>query len=102
MRNVYRARRDALVEALETSAGDVMELGNTDAGLHLVTYLPEDVDDREVVRRAERKGMYPQPLSTCYAGDTARSGLLLGFGGSDEKTLISGVRALSALVRTMR
>jgi len=102
MRNVYRARRDALVQALETSATDVMQLGNTDAGLHLVTYLPEDVDDREVVRRAERKGMYPQPLSTCYAGDTARSGLLLGFGGSDEKTLISGVRALSALVRTMR
>lgn len=102
MRNVYRARRDALVEALETSADDVMRLGNTDAGMHLVIYLPEDVDDREVVRRAARQGMYPQPLSTCYAGDTARTGLLLGFGGSDETTLISGVRALSALIRTLR
>jgi GntR family transcriptional regulator / MocR family aminotransferase len=102
MRNVYRARRDALVQALETSAEDVMQLGNTDAGLHLVTYLPEDVDDREVVRRAERQGMYPRPLSTCYAGDSARTGLLLGFGGSDESTLASGVHALSALVRTLR
>jgi GntR family transcriptional regulator/MocR family aminotransferase len=70
--------------------------------MHLVIYLPEDVDDREVVRRAARQGMYPQPLSTCYAGDTARTGLLLGFGGSDETTLISGVRALSALIRTLR
>jgi GntR family transcriptional regulator/MocR family aminotransferase len=102
MRNVYRARRNALVEALETSADDVMQPGNTDAGLHLVTYLPDDVDDREVVRRAERQGMYPRPLSTCYAGDTARTGLLLGFGGSDETTLISGVCALSALVRALR
>jgi GntR family transcriptional regulator / MocR family aminotransferase len=102
MRNVYRARRDALVEALETSAGDVMQLGNSDAGLHLVVSLPEDVDDREVVRRAERQGMYPRPLSTCYAGGSARRGLLLGFGGSDESTLVAGVRALSALVRTFR
>jgi GntR family transcriptional regulator / MocR family aminotransferase len=102
MRDVYRARRDALVEALETRADDVMRLGNTDAGLHLVAYLPEDVDDREVVRRAERQGMSPRPLSTCYAGDTARTGLLLGFGGSDETTLVSGVRALSALIRTLR
>lgn len=102
MRNVYRARRDALVEAVETSADDVLQLGGTDAGLHLVTYLPDDVDDREVVRRAERQGMYPRPLSTCYAGDTARTGLLLGFGGSDETALISGVRALGALVRALR
>ncbi len=102
MRNVYRARRDALVEALETSAGDVMQLGNTDAGLHLVISLPKDVDDREVARRAALQGMHPWPLSSCYAGDTAQTGLLLGFGGSDETTLASSVRALSALVRTLR
>ena len=64
--------------------------------------LPEDVDDREVARRAAQQGMHPWPLSSCYVGDTARTGLLLGFGGSDETTLISGVRALSGLVRTLR
>jgi DNA-binding transcriptional MocR family regulator len=43
--------------------------------------------------------LYPASLSALYAGTPARSGLILGFGGSDEQTLAEGVRTLAGLIR---
>ena len=84
MRAIYRARRDTLVTALSASASDVLSVGVTDAGLHLVAFLLPGIDDVEVVRRARLRGMFPTALSTCYVTSAARSGLLLGFAGSSE------------------
>jgi GntR family transcriptional regulator/MocR family aminotransferase len=102
MKTLYRARRDALVDALQLFAADVLTVGNVEAGLQLVAYLADDVDDREVVRLAARHQLMPWSLSECYAGEGARRGLLLGFGGSDEASLAAGVRELAALIRTMQ
>jgi GntR family transcriptional regulator/MocR family aminotransferase len=100
MREVYLSRRNALIEAIETHAADLLTIGNTDAGLHLVAFLPDDVDDEAVVRHAARRGIFPLALSRCYARQTARRGLILGFGGADEAHLTSAVQALSDILRT--
>jgi GntR family transcriptional regulator/MocR family aminotransferase len=99
MRAVYMARRDALLEALQEDAADVLTVGNTDAGLHVAAFLREGVDDHEVVRRARSRGLFPSALSSCYMGSGERSGLLIGFGGSDEVVLTSAVRTLAQLIR---
>jgi GntR family transcriptional regulator / MocR family aminotransferase len=99
MRSVYLARRNALITAICDHAADLLTLGNTDAGLCLVAYLPDDIDDRDVVRRAARQGLYPQPLSPCYNGGDVRNGLILGFGGSDEYALTSAVCELAEVIR---
>jgi GntR family transcriptional regulator / MocR family aminotransferase len=102
MRSLYQARRDVLVHALETRAGDVLTAGNTDAGLHLVAFLPPGVDDLEVVRRAALRGLFPSALSRRYATSAARSGLLLGFGASTEDVLTDAVDDLADVIRGMR
>jgi GntR family transcriptional regulator/MocR family aminotransferase len=99
MREVYLSRRNALVHAIEQYAGDVLTIGNTDAGLHLVVFLADEIDDQEVVRLAARRGIFPQALSRCYARQTSRRGLILGFGGSDEPQLTGAVQALAGLLR---
>jgi GntR family transcriptional regulator / MocR family aminotransferase len=101
MRSVYRSRRDSLVTAIAETAADVLTIGNTDAGLHLVAFLPDGVDDQEVVRRASAHGMFPTALSSCYVSSTGRSGLLLGFAGSDEAHIALAVRDLADLIRNM-
>jgi GntR family transcriptional regulator/MocR family aminotransferase len=100
MRGVYLARRDALLTALHEHAADVLVPGNSDAGLHVVAFLPDGVDDREIVRRAAERGLYPQALSTRYAGCTSRQGLILGFGGSPECVFPGAVRTLAELIRS--
>jgi GntR family transcriptional regulator/MocR family aminotransferase len=99
MRAVYLVRRDAMIEAIEHHAGDVLTVGNADAGLHLVAFLPNGVDDKAVARAAARLGMFPTALSTCYAQGASRPGLIIGFGGLDECALAGAVRRLADVIR---
>lgn len=99
MRTIYLARRNALITAIREHADDVLILGNTDAGLHLVTFLPTGIDDQQVVRLAKDQGMYPSALSTHYVTSAARTGLVLGFGGSDECALARAVKGLADIIR---
>src|SRR6266542_1653008 len=89
MRKIYLVRRNALLASLRRYARGVLAIGNADAGLHLPVFLRPGVDDREVVRVAKGRGINAMALSDCYMGGPPRSGLILGFGGADER-LIDG------------
>jgi len=100
MRAVYLDRRNALLAGLAEHCGDVLTVHNADAGLHVATLLPDGVDDTEVVARMAAARLTAIPLSSCYAAEPRRAGLLLGFGGSDEATLTAATRTLGELLRT--
>lgn len=102
MRAVYPRRRQALLDGLARDCDGVLAVLNADAGLHVATLLPDGVDDVEVVRRMTGRGLTATALSTCYAGGARRSGLLLGFGGSDERTLAAATRVLGEILRAPR
>ena len=98
MRGVYLVRRDALLTGLARHCGGRLTVHNADAGLHVTALLPEGVDDEDVVRRMAGRGLTATALSSCYAG-SARSGLLLGFGGSTERRLLEATRVLGEMLR---
>ncbi len=101
MRAIYLVRRNALLEGLRKHCGDMLQPYNTDAGLHLSAFLPEGMDDCEVVRKAEQMGISATPLSICYAGRKKRSGLILGFGGASERQLMRALKTLSSVIGNM-
>ncbi|HEX9982738.1 MAG TPA: PLP-dependent aminotransferase family protein [Thermoanaerobaculia bacterium] len=96
MRLLYEQRRDALVRGLREHAH--LEPYNTDAGLHVTAFLPRGMDDRELVRAAMQRGLDPVALSTCYLGRRPKSGLILGFGGTSERRLLTACRTLGELL----
>ena len=51
MRPIYRGRRDALLAALARHLPDVRPVGAA-AGLHVLAWLPDDVDEAAVVAEA--------------------------------------------------
>jgi len=95
MRMLYSSRRQKLISALRVILDARVEITDTDAGMHLVVLLPQDVDDVELGRRAEAAGLAVTPLSSCYMRAPGRKGLILGYGGIDERTLESNVKKLS-------
>jgi GntR family transcriptional regulator/MocR family aminotransferase len=99
MRAVYLRRRQALLDGLARHCGGVLSVHNADAGLHVATLLPDGMEDGEVVRRMAERGLSAIALSTCYAGDERRSGLLLGFGGAPEPALTAATRTLGEILR---
>lgn len=99
MRMIYRERRSALGEALRNE--NLQVLGDR-AGLHLVMTLPEGTGDRRISEDAARQGLWAMPLSSCYLGEPARPGLVLGFGGTSIPDIEDGVQRLRALLGPAR
>ncbi|MGA8037451.1 MAG: PLP-dependent aminotransferase family protein [Candidatus Acidiferrales bacterium] len=96
MRMLYMERRTTLVDTLKKEIGDKLEVIGTEAGMHLVALLACGVSDVAVIRRAAKAGISVMPLSFCYTKPPARGGLILGFGGVDERQIREGVRKLAA------
>ncbi len=80
MREVYRERRDALVEALQDHFDGRLRVVSSQTGLHLTAEFLETVDDVAVEREAHARGMGALALSPSYEGAAPKSGLVLGFG----------------------
>ncbi|WP_243039374.1 PLP-dependent aminotransferase family protein [Dyella sedimenti] len=95
MRTLYRQRRQAVLAGLRDHLGDRFQVIGADAGMQLAGLLPPGVDDVEVSREAARRGVSVRPLSPCYLGESARSGLILGYGGASLEAIREGVRQLA-------
>ncbi|MGH8188999.1 MAG: PLP-dependent aminotransferase family protein [Steroidobacteraceae bacterium] len=100
MRAIYAKRRDALVAGINRRLGDALTIVNADAGLHLTALLAPGLDDRDVMRRAAERGISVMPLSAYYVGRASRSGLVLGFGGSDEAQLDRSLETLAQVIHS--
>jgi GntR family transcriptional regulator/MocR family aminotransferase len=98
MRGVYHRRRDALLDGLARHCAGVLDVYNADAGLHVATTLPDGVDDQAVMRAMRERGLTGVTLSICYSGHVRRHGLLLGFGGFDERALHGATRQLGDIL----
>jgi len=113
MRQLYRARRDRLVEALAARLPGCRVVGVA-AGLHVVVHLPPGVRAAAVVVAAERRGVRVMDLASCLAdpggepgadpggepaGEPGGEGLVLGYGTLDARAVEPAVAALALAVR---
>jgi GntR family transcriptional regulator/MocR family aminotransferase len=99
MRALSGERQAALIRALRREAGGLVEIEPSPAGMHLVAWLPEGVDDVEVSREALARGVESSPMSSFYAGRPPRGGLELGYAAFSEAQLRRGAAQLCAAVR---
>ena len=99
MRMLYMERRRALVRAIHTQMGDMLEVIGAEAGMHLVALLPPSINDVAVSRNAAQRGISAMPLSSCYLKPPTKSGLILGYGGANAHQIHDGIRKLGMSVR---
>jgi GntR family transcriptional regulator/MocR family aminotransferase len=101
MRPLYRRRRDTLIEALRELLPDVDPAGVA-AGLHLVGYLPSDLDEGSVIDAAARRGIAVYGLSQYSVSGHGRQGLIFGYATLPERTIVEGVEILAEAVAETR
>jgi GntR family transcriptional regulator/MocR family aminotransferase len=97
MRTRYRARRDALVEAVATELPDAEILGIA-AGLHATVRLP-GVDEDALRAEAARRRIAFETMRDYGAGDGT---LLLGYAPLPEPTIRAGIAELAIPLRGTR
>jgi GntR family transcriptional regulator / MocR family aminotransferase len=95
MRTLYSERQAILVEQAGKYLSGCLEVARADAGMHLIGWLPEGVDDRAVSQRAKESGIWAAPLSRYSNTRAGRGGLLLGYTAFDEREIKTGVKALT-------
>jgi GntR family transcriptional regulator/MocR family aminotransferase len=101
MRGRYRARRDALVQALADELPDATVKGIA-AGLH-VTVEISGVDERALAEEAARRGIrFNTMLDYRDPPPPAAATLMLGYGQLAEPAIRAGVRELAAAVTSAR
>jgi GntR family transcriptional regulator/MocR family aminotransferase len=99
MRSRYRARRDALVTALERELPEARVKGIA-AGLHVTVELPDGHDEQAI-----RAAALAARIRFNVLGDYDATGpptLMLGYGALPESAIGAGVRELAQLVRQHR
>ena len=99
----HASRRSALIDAITRHLGDRAEVMGTDAGIHLVLWLPGLDTGRlpELVERAAREGVGIYPITPYYLNPPTRSGLLLGYGAVDEPAITEGIERLARVLSRM-
>lgn len=97
-RRLYRARRDALVEAVRRHLPDARVTGLA-AGLHAIVRLAREVDAAALARVAVARSLGVYPLSFAYMRPPARTdALVLGYANLDEQRIEQGVRVLAQVL----
>jgi GntR family transcriptional regulator / MocR family aminotransferase len=96
MRGVYRRRRDALLAAIAAHLPGWRPIG-TSAGLHVLAWLPEGVDQDRSVRVAGEAGIGLHPVSTAFASGVSLPGVVFGYGAVPERRIEEGIARLASL-----
>jgi GntR family transcriptional regulator / MocR family aminotransferase len=100
MRPVYRRRRDALLAAL-TRHLPGLEPAGVSAGLHLVTWLPPDLDEATIVAAAGRAGVAVDAVGPYRITHPGPGGLIFGYATVSEQAIAEGIEILARVIRQM-
>jgi GntR family transcriptional regulator/MocR family aminotransferase len=101
MRPIYRARRDALLTALNRYLPELRPVGAS-AGLHVLAWLPAGIDEAEIIRRAAEAGVGLDGVTPYRSASQADSqdsaGLLFGYGTVTEAAIEEGIRLIAEAI----
>ena len=100
MRTEYARRRAALLTAMARHAPSVAPIA-APGGLHMVTRLPEGVDEAATVAACRNRGLAVSPLGAYYAGTPRMVGLVMGFASTPEALAADTARRLESAVRAV-
>jgi GntR family transcriptional regulator / MocR family aminotransferase len=101
MRPVYRSRRDALLKALTEQLPELEPAGIA-AGLHLVAWLPPDLNEETVIMAAAGEGVAVGGVSTYRLSRAEPGGLIFGYSDLNERQITDGVRRLARAIADVR
>jgi GntR family transcriptional regulator/MocR family aminotransferase len=102
MRALYADRQQTLVKAGRRELDGLLEIRPSDAGMHLIGWLPEGVHDLEASLAAAAEGVEVTPLSAYCIEGQHRGALRLGYTGYTPGQIRHGVRRLARALGDQR
>ena len=101
MRELYAVRQAALVSAVKQELKGLLEVNANEAGMYLIGWLLQDIDDQRASQAAAAYGIEAPPLSTFRFEPGNSQGLLLGYTAFNEDEIRKGVQRLAQALQSM-
>lgn len=98
MRTLYAARQTVLLNAMEEHLAPFIDIDSSNAGLHLVGWLPEGIDDQLISSRLAEQNIIALPLSFYAERPLDRGGLLLGYAALTEEEIRRHVQRMAEIL----
>jgi 2-aminoadipate transaminase len=95
---IYRARRDAMLEALERHFPAEAEWIRPEGGLFLWATLPDYIDTTDLLAKALRDNVAFVPGRAAYVDGRGASSMRLNFSASDVDELREGIRRIGRVI----
>jgi 2-aminoadipate transaminase len=96
--DVYRARRDTMLDALAEHFPPQAEWTRPGGGLFIWATLPDFIDTTDLLARALRENVAFVPGEGAFLDGRGRSSMRLNFSGSDENQIREGIRRIGEVV----
>ncbi len=97
MRPIYRRRHDVLVAELAQHLPELRPVGVA-AGMHLLAWLPDAVDETAAIETAARAGIRLDGVTPYRLGHAGPGGLILGYATLNESAIPDAVRSLARVL----
>lgn len=96
MRQIYRGRRDVLVDALRRHLAGAIEVDSPSGGIGLWARVRPEIDDEAWVDAARARGVWLRPGRELHLSGERVPGLRMVFSVMDERELVEAVEVLAA------
>jgi 2-aminoadipate transaminase len=97
--DIYRARRDTMLDALAEHFPAQAEWTRPGGGLFIWATLPEFIDTTDLLARALRENVAFVPGEGAFLDGRGRSSMRLNFSHSDEERIREGIRRIGEVVK---
>lgn len=98
MRKLYAERQAVLVESAAREFAGMIDLPPSEAGMHLIGWLPPNANDYEISQLTLGHGIELPPLSAYSTRPLLRSGLLFGYSALKEVEIRDNIQKLAKLL----
>ncbi len=98
IRETYRARRDAMLAAMEEFFPEGVEWTRPEGGLFLWVRVPEGLDTLEMLREAVEQKVAFVPGYVFYADESVRNTMRLNFSNAPPELIREGIRRLARTI----
>ena len=96
---IYRVRRDTMLDALAESFPAQAEWTRPGGGLFVWATLPDFIDTTDLLARALRDNVAFVPGSAAYLDGRGHSSMRLNFSGADEQDIREGIRRIGEVIK---
>jgi 2-aminoadipate transaminase len=95
---IYRSRRDVMLEALAENFPAQAEWTHPEGGLFVWATLPDYIDTTDLLAKALRENVAFVPGRGAYVDGRGASSMRLNFSGSDEGEIREGIRRIGEVI----